>query len=205
MLERIGSAANVRTFLDEVKARRTKLFGFGHRIYKNYDPRAKIVRRVAYDVFDIVGREPLIEVAIELERQALEDDYFVSRKLYPNVDYWSGLIYKAMGFPTDMFPVLFGESEISGSSRSVIIVSFPCTLIHHIYSPNSHSSCERLARALEGVARGEGCKDLAPAPDLRWTSAPILCSAVASRGARRREARCRGRNIHRKYKNGMIV
>ncbi|RUS24698.1 citrate synthase-like protein [Jimgerdemannia flammicorona] len=114
MLERIGSAENVGSFLGEVKARRTKLFGFGHRIYKNYDPRARIVRKVAYDVFDIVGREPLIEVAIELERAALADEYFVSRKLYPNVDYWSGLIYKAMGFPTDMFPVLFAIPRVSG-------------------------------------------------------------------------------------------
>lgn len=81
--------------------------GFGHRIYKNYDPRAKIIKKIAYEVFDILGKEPLIEVAIALEQHALSDEYFISRKLYPNVDFYSGLIYKAMGFPTDMFPVLF--------------------------------------------------------------------------------------------------
>lgn len=81
--------------------------GFGHRVYHNYDPRAKIIRRTAYEVFEVMGKEPLIEVAVELEKQALADEYFTSRKLYPNVDFYSGLIYKAMGFPTDMFPVLF--------------------------------------------------------------------------------------------------
>jgi citrate synthase len=114
MLERIGKPEAVHVFIEQVKARQTKLFGFGHRIYKNYDPRAKIVRRTAYEVFDIVGREPLVEVAIALEKAALADDYFIKRKLYPNVDYWSGLIYKAMGFPTDMFPVLFAIPRIAG-------------------------------------------------------------------------------------------
>jgi len=83
------------------------LMGFGHRVYKNYDPRARIIRKVAEEVFSILGKEPLIEVAIALEKVALEDPYFVQRKLYPNVDFYSGLIYKAMGFPTDYFPVLF--------------------------------------------------------------------------------------------------
>ncbi|GAM18824.1 hypothetical protein SAMD00019534_019990 [Acytostelium subglobosum LB1] len=107
MLQQIGTKDNVHQFIADVKSKKRKLMGFGHRIYKNYDPRAKIIRRVAYEVFDSLGKEPLIEVATELEKQALNDEYFVSRKLYPNVDFYSGLIYKAMGFPTDMFPVLF--------------------------------------------------------------------------------------------------
>ncbi|EFA86430.1 citrate synthase [Heterostelium album PN500] len=107
MLQQIGAKDNVPQFIADVKAKKKKLMGFGHRIYKNYDPRAKIIRRVAYEVFDSLGKEPLIEVATELEKQALNDEYFIQRKLYPNVDFYSGLIYKAMGFPTDMFPVLF--------------------------------------------------------------------------------------------------
>ncbi|CAG8585474.1 16385_t:CDS:2, partial [Dentiscutata heterogama] len=114
MLEQIGSLDKIPTFLQEVKERKRKLFGFGHRIYKNYDPRAKIIRKIAYEVFDVCGREPLIDVAIGLEKAALEDDYFIKRKLYPNVDFYSGLIYKAMGFPTDMFPVLFAIPRIAG-------------------------------------------------------------------------------------------
>jgi citrate synthase len=107
MLEQIGTVENVPKFIQDVKSRKQKLMGFGHRIYKNYDPRAKIIRRTAYEVFDILGKEPLIEVATALEEAALNDEYFISRKLYPNVDFYSGLIYKAMGFPKDMFPVLF--------------------------------------------------------------------------------------------------
>jgi len=107
MLEEIGTVENVPKFIEGVKNKKKKLMGFGHRIYKNYDPRAKIIRQTAYEVFDVLGREPLIEVATALEQAALKDEYFVSRKLYPNVDFYSGLIYKAMGFPKDMFPVLF--------------------------------------------------------------------------------------------------
>lgn len=107
MLEQIGTVENVPQFIQDVKSRKQKLMGFGHRIYKNYDPRAKIIRQTAYEVFDILGKEPLIEVATALEKAALSDEYFISRKLYPNVDFYSGLIYKAMGFPKDMFPVLF--------------------------------------------------------------------------------------------------
>ncbi|KAJ3032620.1 hypothetical protein HDV00_007314 [Rhizophlyctis rosea] len=114
MLEDIGSVDKVATFLEEVKQRKRKLMGFGHRVYKSYDPRAKIIRRIAYEVFDVCGREPLIEVAIELEKRALADEYFVSKKLYPNVDFYSGLIYKAMGFPTDFFPVLFALPRVAG-------------------------------------------------------------------------------------------
>src|SRR5438046_6317905 len=88
--------------------------GFGHRVYKNYDPRAKIIKKAAYDVFEVTGKNPLLDIALELERIALEDEYFVKRKLYPNVDFYSGLIYQAMKFPMDMFPVLFAIPRVSG-------------------------------------------------------------------------------------------
>lgn len=114
MLESIGSVENIPAFIEQVKARKAKLMGFGHRVYKNYDPRARIVRKVAHDVFDILGKEPLIEVATALEQVALSDPYFIERKLYPNVDFYSGLIYRAMGFPTDFFPVLFAIPRTVG-------------------------------------------------------------------------------------------
>ncbi len=114
MLEEIGSVKRVPEIIKQVKAGERLLMGFGHRIYKSYDPRAKIVKRVAYEVFDVTGRNPLIDIAVELERIALQDDYFVSRKLYPNVDFYSGIIYQAMGFPTRMFPVLFAIPRTSG-------------------------------------------------------------------------------------------
>jgi citrate synthase len=114
MLESIGTVDKVPEFIEKVKQKKAKLMGFGHRVYKNYDPRAKIVRRVAYDVFQIMGRNPLVEVAIELERLALADDYFQQRKLYPNVDFWSGLAYQSMGFPLDYFPVLFALPRMAG-------------------------------------------------------------------------------------------
>jgi citrate synthase len=88
--------------------------GFGHRVYKSYDPRAKIIRRTAEEVFDLVGRNPLLDIALELERIALEDEYFIERKLYPNVDFYSGIIYQALGFPVDMFPVLFAIPRTAG-------------------------------------------------------------------------------------------
>jgi citrate synthase len=91
-----------------------KLMGFGHRVYKNYDPRAKVIKQMADRVFEVTGRNPLLDIALELERIALSDDYFVKRKLYPNVDFYSGLIYQAMGFPVDMFPVLFAIGRMSG-------------------------------------------------------------------------------------------
>ncbi|KAL7754088.1 hypothetical protein RI367_000068 [Sorochytrium milnesiophthora] len=114
MLESIGKVENVPAFLAAVKRREKKLMGFGHRIYRNYDPRATLIRKTAYEVFEVVGREPLIEVAQALEKAALEDDYFITRKLYPNVDFYSGLIYKAMGFPLDFFPVLFAIPRMAG-------------------------------------------------------------------------------------------
>merc|ERR1719244_325202 len=114
MLESIGGKQNIPSFIDKVKRKEVKLMGFGHRVYKNYDPRAKIVRKVADKVFNILGREPLIEVAEALEKAALSDPYFIKRKLYPNVDFYSGLIYKALGFPTDFFPVLFSIPRTVG-------------------------------------------------------------------------------------------
>ncbi len=115
MLQEIGSVRNVPAFIREVKAGEgRKLMGFGHRVYKSYDPRARIVKRTADMVFEVTGRDPLLDVALELERIALEDDYFVSRRLYPNVDFYSGLIYRAMGFPVQMFPVLFAIPRTSG-------------------------------------------------------------------------------------------
>lgn len=114
MLEEIGSVDKVPQFIEEVKLKKRKLMGFGHRVYKNYDPRAKLVKKAAEEVFQLVGREPLIDVAMKLEETALKDDYFVSKKLYPNVDFYTGVIYKALGFPTDMFPVLFAIPRTVG-------------------------------------------------------------------------------------------
>jgi len=114
MLERIGSLDNVPTFLDGVKSKKEKLFGFGHRVYKNFDPRAKIIRGLADEVFGIVGKDPLIDIAVALESAALSDDYFVSRKLYPNVDFYSGLVYRALGFPPQFFTVLFAVPRVAG-------------------------------------------------------------------------------------------
>jgi len=107
MLQEIGSVDKIPKFIEGVKSKKARLMGFGHRVYKNYDPRARIIRTIADEVFSILGKEPLIEVATALEKVALSDPYFIERKLYPNVDFYSGLIYKAMGFPTDYFPVLF--------------------------------------------------------------------------------------------------
>jgi citrate synthase len=114
MLKEIGSKQSVPEYIKRVKAGKFRLMGFGHRVYKNYDPRARIIKRVADQVFEVTGKNPLLEVALELERIALEDDYFVSRKLYPNVDFYSGIIYQAMQFPVEMFPVLFAIPRTSG-------------------------------------------------------------------------------------------
>ena len=114
MLERIGSPANVPAHLERAKSGEFRLMGFGHRVYKNYDPRAKVIREHAHQVFEVTGRNDLIDVAIELEQAALEDEYFIERKLYPNVDFYSGIIYQAMGFPKTMFPVLFALGRIPG-------------------------------------------------------------------------------------------
>jgi citrate synthase len=115
MIESIGSAKNVPAFIDEVKdGKGQRLMGFGHRVYKSYDPRAKIVKQLAYDVFQVTGMDKDLEIALELERIALADEYFISRKLYPNVDFYTGLIYRAMKFPTDYFTVLFAVARTAG-------------------------------------------------------------------------------------------
>jgi citrate synthase len=114
MLTAIGNVKNVPSFIEKVKKGEGRLMGFGHRVYKNYDPRAKIIKRTADEVFAVTGVNPLLEIALELERIALQDDYFVSRKLYPNVDFYSGLIYQALGFPVEMFPVLFAIPRTVG-------------------------------------------------------------------------------------------
>ena len=114
MLTEIGSVANVPDFVRDVKERKGRLEGFGHRVYKNYDPRARIIKEAADKVFEITGKNPLLDIALKLEETALSDDYFISRKLYPNVDFYSGLIYQAMGFPIEMFTVLFAIPRTAG-------------------------------------------------------------------------------------------
>ncbi len=114
MLTEIGSIDNVPAFVESVKSGEGRLMGFGHRVYKNYDPRATIIKRAAYDVFEVTGKSPLLDIALKLEETALEDSYFVDRKLYPNVDFYSGLIYQALKFPVDMFTVLFAIPRMSG-------------------------------------------------------------------------------------------
>jgi citrate synthase len=114
MLVRIGDISNVPGFIEGVKAGKERLMGFGHRVYKSYDPRARIIKKAADDVFEARGTSPLLRIALELEKRALEDEYFVSRKLYPNVDFYSGLIYQALGLPQEMFTVLFALARTSG-------------------------------------------------------------------------------------------
>jgi citrate synthase len=114
MLAEIGTVKQVPAIIKSVKNGERRLMGFGHRVYKSYDPRAKIIKEVADLVFAVTGKNPMLDIALELERIALEDDYFVERKLYPNVDFYSGLIYQAMGFQPDMFPVLFAIPRTAG-------------------------------------------------------------------------------------------
>ena len=114
MLNEIGTVAAIPAYIERVKAGEVRLMGFGHRIYKNYDPRAKIIKRLADEVFAVTGKSELIDIAVELERIALQDDYFISHKLYPNVDFYSGIIYQAMDFPLDMYPVLFAIGRTPG-------------------------------------------------------------------------------------------
>jgi citrate synthase len=114
MLQEIGSVDKVPAFIKRVKGGEGRLMGFGHRVYKSYDPRAKVIKQTADAVFQVTGKNPLLDIALELERIALQDEYFITRKLYPNVDFYSGLIYQAMGFPVEMFPVLFAIPRTSG-------------------------------------------------------------------------------------------
>ncbi len=114
MLREIGHTENIPGFLERVKSGEVKLMGFGHRVYKNHDPRAKVIKQTAESVFEVTGRNPLIDIASELERIALEDEYFIKRKLYPNVDFYSGIIYQAMGLPVEVYPVLFAIARTAG-------------------------------------------------------------------------------------------
>jgi citrate synthase len=114
MLRRIERKENIPDFIKGVKDGKEKLMGFGHRVYKNYDPRAKIIQKATYEVFEVTGTNPLLDIALALEKIALEDEYFIDRKLYPNVDFYSGIIYEAMGMPVEMFPVLFAIGRTSG-------------------------------------------------------------------------------------------
>src|SRR5689334_3238302 len=114
MLQEIGSVDRVPEYVKRVRRGEGRLMGFGHRVYRNFDPRGAVIKRLADEVFEVTGRNPLLDIALELERIALQDDYFVSRKLYPNVDFYSGLIYQAMRFPVDMFPVLFAIPRTAG-------------------------------------------------------------------------------------------
>ncbi len=114
MLRRIESTENIPDFLEGVKNREEKLMGFGHRVYKNYDPRARIIKKHVDEVLEVTGENPLLDIAVELEKRALDDDFFTERKLYPNVDFYSGLIYEALGIPTDMFTVIFAIPRTSG-------------------------------------------------------------------------------------------
>jgi citrate synthase len=143
MLSSIGSLENVPDFVKSVKEGHGRLQGFGHRVYKNYDPRAKIIRQVAYDVFEVTGKNPLLDIALKLEETALADEYFTSRKLYPNVDFYSGLIYQAMGFPMEMFPVLFAIPRTSG------------WLAHWVESLNQDTKISRPRQLYTGSARRE--------------------------------------------------
>jgi citrate synthase len=114
MLRRIGSVDNIPAFMEGVKNREERLMGFGHRVYKAYDPRASIIKRTADEVFEVTGRNPMLDIALELEKIALNEDFFVERNLYPNVDFYSGIIYQAMGFPVELFPVLFAIPRTVG-------------------------------------------------------------------------------------------
>jgi citrate synthase len=114
MLNTIGSVDNIPSYIDRVKRGELRLMGFGHRVYKNFDPRAKIIKSIAEQVFEVTGRNRLLDIALELEKIALSDSYFIDHRLYPNVDFYSGIIYQAMGFPVEMFPVLFAIGRMPG-------------------------------------------------------------------------------------------
>ncbi len=150
MLTEIGDVSNVPAFMEGVKNRERLLMGFGHRVYKNYDPRAKIIKQIADQVFEVTGRNPMLDIALELERIALEDDFFVSRNLYPNVDFYSGIIYQAMGFPVSMFPVLFAIPRTVGwLAQWVELLNDPA---------------QKIARPRQ-IYLGEGERDFVPMSD----------------------------------------
>jgi citrate synthase len=137
MLREIGSVKAIPEYIKRVKAKEVRLMGFGHRVYKNYDPRAKIIKQIADEVFDVTGRNPLLDIALELERIALSDDYFISHKLYPNVDFYSGIIYEAMSFPVEMYPVLFAIGRTPGwlaQWQELLMDKLPITRPRQIYT-----------------------------------------------------------------------
>jgi len=150
MLRDIGDVKSIPAYVERVKKGEVRLMGFGHRVYKNYDPRASVIKRLAYEVFDQVQKNPLIDVAVELEKVALEDDYFVSRRLYPNVDFYSGIIYQAMDLPMDMFPVLFAIGRCPGWLAQ--------------WEEMTTDSEQRIARPRQ-VYLGEGHRELVPRSD----------------------------------------
>jgi citrate synthase len=164
MLNAIGDVSRVPEFVESVKAGHGLLMGFGHRVYKNYDPRATIIKRIADEVFAVTGRDPLLDIALELERIALEDEYFVSRKLYPNVDFYSGIIYQALGLPMTMFPVMFAIPRTAGwLAQWLEMLDDPEQRIarprqvytgagERNYVPVGERGAEPLARAVEHVA-----------------------------------------------------
>ena len=181
MLREIGSVDNVPAYIDRVKSGELRLMGFGHRVYKNYDPRATIIKGVADQVFEVTGRNPLLDIALELERIALEDEYFISHKLYPNVDFYSGIIYQAMGFPVAMFPVLFAIGRMPGwlaqwqegsttrsrrsPGRGRSTSARPCA--------TSTAKTARTGRPADRAPAGWSCR-----PDRRsgWPTCPTACS-----------------------------
>ncbi len=162
MLAEIGRVENVPGFVARVKAGDGRLMGFGHRVYKNYDPRAKIIKETADAVFEVTGRNPLLDIALELERIALEDEYFVSRKLYPNVDFYSGLIYQALGLPPAMFPVLFAIPRTAG---------WLAQWLEGVVDPE-----QKIARPRQ-IYTGAGERDYVPI-ERRTSSAPELVGAM---------------------------
>ena len=171
MLEAIGSVKNIPEFIKDVKARKKMLMGFGHRVYKNFDPRATIVKKLANQIFEVVGKEPLIEIAMELEKIALADEYFIKRKLYPNVDFYSGVIYKAMGFHTEFFPVIFTIPRISG------------WLAH--WSEFLDDKDNKIVRPRQ-IYTGYRQKDYIPMENREQTIDPYLGSTTSKNGVRRK-------------------
>jgi citrate synthase len=185
MLVEIGDKKRVPEFVKKFKRGEGRLMGFGHRVYKNYDPRAKIIKRTADEIFDLTGRNPLLDIALELERIALQDDYFIQRKLYPNVDFYSGIIYQALGFPVEMFPVLFAIPRTAGwvaQWREMIVdpeqkIARP----RQIYTGRRGRDYVALAK------RGAPAKKSAPAAKKRAPArrAPARGRAAAARARRR--------------------
>ena len=165
MLAEIGSIDRIPEFIQRVKQGEALLMGFGHRVYKNYDPRASIIKTMAHRVFEVTGRNPLLDIALELERIALEDEYFIKRKLYPNVDFYSGIIYQSMGFPVEMFPVLFAIPRTAGW-----IAQWQEMLL---------DPAQKIARPRQ-VYLGAGKRDYVPIEQRRDGGEPVVSAAARS-------------------------